>query len=292
MKTFQFLIIMLVTGFGACTLEESVVADRVKITLKIEPNKIGTYAPVDAIPGEYYIQNLYIWFFRTLASDTEPAVGYYGKPPPPDSPPAIVMLYLSISELGLPESEGSYDVYILANLPASTQAPPPNTTKAELKALKETQFTRTIANPSISFFAQATYTKGFNIFAYLKRTVAKIDLECFKLGMNSWSFSGVTVENERLTTAYTEGEPASERRTTGFMLENGVDKYRYYLYENPAGVESEMIRLKVKLTDAAQNARYYYALLNDDEGGLIERNKVYSIQLIVSPDDYMYELNP
>ncbi len=291
-KRYLSMLIFLMPVMVACMQEdacEPVAPERVKVVLQIEPNEMQTYANVNPDPSECLVENVYIWFFHESASDSDAAVGYYSLQNPPA--PNVYSIYAFqplLSEFGLPDPTGSYEYYLMANLPDGTEVPPSNVSKAELKAWKETQFVRTLNDRGISFFFTDQLLSDFSVYAILRRTVARVDLQCINAGLSGWSFAGVEVENEQLTTAYITGQPSSGERTTGVMLANGVDKYRYYLYENPAGTVAEMIRLKVKMTDASQNVSYYYLLLNQAENGLIERNNVYNVQLTVKPDDYVY----
>ncbi len=280
MKMSQILIGALLPILGSCVQEVYDIPEidrQVNIALSVSPHEANTYSPVAPVAGESTIDNVYIWFFPITTSDATASVGFYSKTGLGID--GVLNFTLLFADIGLPASPGVYEVYVLANLPASTVIPPRNATKDNLKKLREKQFVRTLANPMISLSGIGYYATGADLSIQLQRTVARFDLECVSQ-LPGWSAVDAYVEYESLLAVYLAGlNVYPTERSTSKMLSTGSNTFRAYLYENKAG---NKIQVKVAMKNGLL-VRYFTSELNSAANGKIDRNKVYTMKLTVNP---------
>lgn len=236
-------------------------------------------APLD---GESTISNVYLLFYETGVDNSAKPSLFYSESH--ISKEKLWMHTFTMNDFSLLEKDKVYDVYVMASLPDATIVPTRETTKGDLLMLNEKQFQRTIDNPRISFTGMGNYTGGttdITLSIDLVRVVARLDIT-FENLQEGIDIKPMILEAPIYTPYWTSGIQTSDDRATQQLMPVTSNTFRCYVYENSK--DKGAMSLIVSVPDQETGGTTEYTgVINKEEQGLIERNKIYKLTAVLSP---------
>ena len=277
-----FLMLLFLTG---CSNEEDIIGgsngNGVTIGLSVLNGEEVTRAGVSAFSNESLITNIFLLFYEKNAEDTALPSFFFSE----SGLTALGTWSKDFDDTFRNLAKGTvYDVYALASLPKGTSKPTKRTTKGSLLAMTEKQFERSADNPGISFSGTGEYiggTENGQIEIALLRTVARLDITFVNINQPGMSIEAMIEKSPVYTPYQPTGTATAEWRNQMMSpLPDGMT-FRGYIYENKAG--GTMPSLHATLMNPGDKSQVYTGLINEENGGLIERNKIYKLKAALSP---------
>lgn len=254
----------------------------------LQAGQVLTRASLPSLENESVIKNVYVLFYAQGAAATSaPALFQAATGLNAQDGYSFDLDYNSLADKLVAGTR--YDIYVLANLPASTTtALSGSTTKETLLALNEQQFERTLTEPGISFSGSGTFTydKGNRetIAIGLSRTVARLDIFLSNLDLQGKTVD-VQVFNQAATVRYFAETNTAPSPVSYFncktIRNNATGFFHTYIYPNYDGNGYEKATVTIIISNADGSIAYMYESAEINRG-TIERNKIYKITFQLS----------